>query len=210
MKIHEIVENSFATIFEENLRHELCNYGVLKKTDPEKIIVDVRRDIEFIPLVIDGNVKVLRRDGKGNGVFLHFITKNQTSAIAIAYALENKKSEIRLEAETELTYIAIPSEILKVWFVKYQSWRSFFFKLNQQQTSYLVQKINNISFENLEYNLQNYLKENSEVHNNKTIFLKHFDIARDLKVSREAISRTLKKLEKDEVISLGRNKIILN
>ncbi|MBE0424742.1 MAG: helix-turn-helix domain-containing protein, partial [Lutibacter sp.] len=43
-----------------------------------------------------------------------------------------------------------------------------------------------------------------------TINKKHFDIARDLKVSREAVSRTLEKLEKDETVTLGRNKITLN
>jgi CRP/FNR family transcriptional regulator len=46
--------------------------------------------------------------------------------------------------------------------------------------------------------------------NSNVICKKHFDIARDLKVSREAISRTLKKMERDEIITLGRNKIILN
>ena len=45
---------------------------------------------------------------------------------------------------------------------------------------------------------------------NTVIYRKHFDIARDLKVSREAVSRVLKKLEKEEIVTLGRNKIILN
>ena len=74
----------------------------------------------------------------------------------------------------------------------------------------MLEKINDIAFENLEYRVSKYLEQTSLVHNNNILNRKHFDIARDLKVSREAVSRILKKLEKEEVLSLGRNKIILN
>ena len=152
----------------------------------------------------------MRRDGKGNGIFLHYLSNKQTSAIAISYALENKKNEIRIKAESAITYIAIPAKIVNLWFEKYNSWRSFFLKLNQQQTASLLNLVNDIAFENLEFRVLKYIENSSLIYNNNTINRKHFDIARDLKVSREAISRILKKLEKEEVVTLGRNKITLN
>jgi len=210
MKINEIVAENFSTLFEENLRQEICNYGILKKVEPDKIILEIRREIEFIPFIISGVVKTMRRDGKGNGIFLHYLTSKQSSAIAVTYALESKKSEIRLKAESNVTYIAVPVKIVNSWFLKYSSWRSFYLKMNQQQTSFLLEKINDIAFENLEFRLLKYLEYTSLIYNDTTINRKHFDIARDLKVTREAVSRTLKKLEKEELISLGRNKIIIN
>ena len=210
MKINEIVTANFSDIFEENLRLEICNNGILKHAEPEKIILEIRREIEFIPLIVSGIVKVMRRDGKGNGLFLHYLKENQTSAIAISYALENQKSKIRLESQSNIIYIAIPSKVIDSWFLKYKSWRSFYFKLNQQQTSYLIQNINDLAFENLEFRLLKYLEYTSLIVNNTIIYIKHFDIARDLKVSREAISRILKKLETEEIVTLGRNKITLN
>jgi CRP/FNR family transcriptional regulator len=210
MKLTEIVSANFSNLFEDNLLQEICNNGILKYAEPEKIILEIRRDIKFIPLIVSGVVKVMHRDGKGNGIFLHYLIENQSSAIAISYALENKISEIRLEAQSNIIYIAIPSKVVDSWFLKYQSWRTFFFKLNRQQTSYLIEKINDIAFTNLESRLLKYLDYTSITRNNNIINIKHFDIARDLKVSREAISRVLKKLEKEEIISLGRNKITLN
>lgn len=210
MKIHDIVAANFSEVFEENLRTEICNNGILKFVEADKIILDVRTDIEFIPLIVSGIVKVKRRDGKGNGIFLHYLAAKQTSAIAITYSIENKKSEIRIEAESNVTYIAIPVKVVNSWFLKYSSWRSFYFKLNQQQTAYLLEKINDIAFENLEFRLVKYLEYTSLITNDNTILKKHFDIARDLKVSREAISRILEKLEKEETVILGRNKITLN
>jgi len=82
--------------------------------------------------------------------------------------------------------------------------------LNQQQTSFLIEKINDIAFTSLEDRLVKYLEYTSYISNDITVYRKHFDIARDLRVSREAVSRILKKLEKEDLITLGRNKIILN
>jgi len=210
MKLHEIVKANFSDLFEQDLLQEICNNGILKYAEPEKIILEIRRDIKFIPLIVSGIVKVMHRDGKGNGIFLHYLLENQSSAIAISFALEGKKSEIRLEAQSNITYIAIPSKVVDSWFLKFKSWRNFYFKLNRQQTSFLIRTIQDIAFTSLEERLLKYLEQTSLISNNNKISRKHFDIARDLKVSREAVSRTLKKLEKEEIISLGRNKITLN
>jgi CRP/FNR family transcriptional regulator len=210
VKINEIIETHFSKIFEIKLQQEICKYGVLKHAEQDQIILEIRRDANFIPLIVSGVAKVMRRDGKGNGIFLHYLSNKQTSAIAISYALENKKNEIRIKAESSITYIAIPVKIVNLWFDKYNTWRLFFLKLNQMQTASLLNLINNLAFENLEFRVLKYIENSSLIYNNNTINKKHFDIARDLKVSREAISRILKKLEKEEIVTLGRNKITLN
>ena len=176
----------------------------------DKIILEIRREIKFIPIIISGVAKVMRRDGKGNGIFLHYLSNNQTSSIAISYALENKNSQIRIKAESNITYIAIPVKIVNSWFEKYNSWRSYFLKQNQTQTYFLLEVINDIAFENLEFRVLKYIEHTSLIYKENTINKKHFDLARDLKVSREAISRVLKKLEKEDIVTLGRNKITLN
>jgi CRP/FNR family transcriptional regulator len=210
MKINEIVDSYFSDIFENQLKNELCKYGILKYAEPDKIILEIRREIKFIPIIISGVAKAMRRDGKGNGIFLHYLTTKQTSAIAISYAIENINSEIRIKAESNIIYIAIPVKIVNLWFEKYNSWRSFFLKQNQSQTSSIIEIINDIAFENLEFRVLKYIEHASLIYDDKTVNKKHFDLARDLKVSREAISRVLKKLEKEAVVTLGRNKITLN
>lgn len=210
MKIHEIVKNNFSAIFEKKILKEVCDYGILKHAEPDQIILDIRIEAHFIPIIVSGVIKVMRRNGKGKGLFLHYLSDKQTSAIALNYALEDKKSEIRLKAESNVTYIAVPVKVVNSWFENYSSWRSYYLKMSQAQTSSVLERINDIAFENLEFRLVKYLEETSLVHNDITIYRKHFDIARDLRVSREAISRILKKLEKEETITLGRNKITLN
>ena len=210
MKLDEIINRNFSNQFEKKLLNEISSNGILKNIEPDIILVEVRREINFIPIIISGIVKVKRRDGKGNGIFIHYLGKNETSAIALTYALESKISEIRLEAMTEVTYVAIPTKMANAWFNKYESWRKFYTNLNQKQTSYLINKINSLAFTKVEDRVIEYLKYTSQVTQRNLVEIKHFDIARDLKVSREAISRTLKRLENQGVVKLNRNKIILN
>ena len=210
MKIHEIVNSNFSEIFEPEILKELCDYGSLKQAEPDQIILEIRSEIYFIPIIISGVAKVMRRDGKGNGIFLHYLANKQSSAVAITYSLEGEKCEIRIKAESNVTYIAVPAKIVNLWFFRYSSWRSFFLKMNQNQTSFLLEKINDIAFEDLKFRVMKYLEYTSLVYKTNEINKKHFDIARDLRVSREAISRVLKKLEKEDIITLGRNKITLN
>ena len=153
MKIDEIVANNFSEIFEPKILKELCDYGILKHAEPDQIILEIRREIHFIPILISGVAKVMRRDGKGNGLFLHYLSDNESSAVAITYSLETKKSEIRIKAESNVTYIAVPAKTVNSWFLNYSSWRSFYLKMNQQQTSFLLERINDIAFENLEFRL---------------------------------------------------------
>lgn len=79
--------------------------------------------------------------------------------------------------------------------------------MNHQQTAYLIEKIYDIAFKNLESRLLKHLEYDSLITNENTINKKHFDIVRDLIASREAVSRILKKLEKEENLNLGRNKL---
>ena len=52
-------------------------------------------------------------------------------------------------------------------------------------------------------------RKKSEILNSKHITTTHQDIANDINASREAVSRLLKKMEKDELVRLGRNVIEL-
>ena len=161
MKIDDLINANFKTLFEENLLQELSNYGVLKTVESETIIVEIRREIRFIPFIVSGIAKVMRRDGQGNGILLHFLSSQQTSAIAVCYALQQKKSEIRVKSESNVSYIAIPVKVVLSWFKKFDSWTNYYNELNQIQTAKLIERINDIAFTDLEYRLTKYLEEYS-------------------------------------------------
>ena len=52
MKINDIVAENFSFL-EDNLRQEICNYGILKKVEPDKIILEIRRE-RRVELILEG------------------------------------------------------------------------------------------------------------------------------------------------------------
>ena len=60
MKINEIIDNHFSDIFEKQLLNELCKYAILKNVETDKIVLEIRREIKFIPIIISGVAKVMR------------------------------------------------------------------------------------------------------------------------------------------------------
>ncbi|MGV6846061.1 MAG: Crp/Fnr family transcriptional regulator [Lutibacter sp.] len=209
MKIEQLIYDNFANLFEEKLLHEIALYGILKKAEPDKIVLEVRRKSNFIPIIIKGIVKVKRRDGKGNGIFIQYLSDKQSSALAITNAFKNENCSVRLMSFTAVKYVLIPVKVVNTWFDKYPSWRAYFMSLNQDQTKKNILQLSNVAFLNLEERLVKYLEETARVTKDKLLVVKHFDIARDIKASRESVSRTLKKLEQDKKLILSRNKIKL-
>jgi CRP/FNR family transcriptional regulator len=73
----------------------------------------------------------------------------------------------------------------------------------------LVKTIDSIAFKKMDERLFEYLEAKSKAFQTKELSVTHQDIAFDLNASREAISRLLKKMEKEGMLTLGRNKINL-
>lgn len=73
----------------------------------------------------------------------------------------------------------------------------------------LINTIDQIVFKKLDERLLNYLRKKAQAVGQNTLQTTHQDIADDLNVTRESISRLLKNLEKQHKLELGRNLITL-
>jgi CRP/FNR family transcriptional regulator len=120
----------------------------------------------------------------------------------------NKKSEIRTEAEEDTSLIAIPIRYMDEWMTRYQSWKNFVMTTYDRKIMDLVRVVDSISFKNLDRRMVEYLKKRVAATGNRVISASHQDIATDLNVTREAVSRLLKNLEKEGVVKLGRNQLL--
>ena len=199
----------FLKTFEPELQKQFLNYGKVKNITRDKIILDIREPIKFIPIVINGLARVTRRDGRGNSILIHYLTPHDMCTISFLNASQNKPNTIRITSKTDLNYVLLPTEIVNNWFDKYGKWAKYVMKLAQEQNESLINLINGVTFEKLEVVLKHYLAYIESKFKSKILITSHQDIARDLYVSRESVSRTLKKMEIEGLIKLGRNKIYL-
>ncbi|WP_242203727.1 Crp/Fnr family transcriptional regulator [Aestuariivivens insulae] len=199
----------YSHILDENLINEIAQKGIFKSFKTNDIIIDINQPLKFIPLLLSGNIKILREDDHGNELLIYFLEAGETCTMSLTCCMGASKSKIRAVAEKDSDLVMVPVENMLQWFHNNESWRTFILESYQIRFDEMLDAIDNIAFMKMDERLTKYLKEKTKLHDSNTINIKHQDIAEDLHTSRVVISRLLKQLENEEKIKLSRNKIEL-
>lgn len=206
--IKELLREKFPQLVEPTLIEEIAQEGQLHHFESGEVIMDYGAYIRSLPLVIEGTVKVMREDEEeGREIFLYYLGPGQTCAASFSCCMMQKRSFIRTVTEEETTVLALPIHAADRWMSNYQSWRNLVMKTYDERLLELIRTIDTIAFKRMDERLLKYLEERAEAIGSKEITSTHQEIANDLNASREAVSRLLKQLEREERIRLFRNKI---
>jgi len=205
----EILKDNYGYLFEEELLQEIDKVGIIKEIPEGTKLIEIGNYIKSIPLLVDGAIKILREDEKGDELVLYFIERGDTCAMTLSCCMGQKKSEIRAIAETNTTLIMIPVEYMSLWMSKYKSWQNFILQSYHERMSELLEAIDTIAFLKMDERLLKYLRDKAIVNHNNEIHVTHQLIANDLHTSRVVVSRILKVLENENKIKINRNKVTL-
>ncbi len=201
--------HGFNSAFEPALIKEMQKFGEIKHYKEGEIIMDYDKYVRTMPLIVNGTIKVLRRDEKGKEILLYYLSSTESCSMAYSCCLEAKKSEIRAIAEDDVELLAIPHAKLDEWLCKYPSWKNYIMRSFNERFLELLKSIESIAFHKLDERLISYLKEKQRLSGSSVIKVSHYVIADELATSRVVISRLLKQLENDGKILLYRNEIKL-
>jgi len=206
---NDLLQQKFAHSLDEDLITEISKNGILKKFKKDDIIIDINQSLNFIPLLLIGDIKIIREDKDGNELLIYFLEAGETCTMSLTCCLGTTKSKIRAVAEKDSSLVMIPVENMQRWFHNNASWRNFILQSYQIRFDEMLEAIDSLAFMKMDERLYKYLKNMAMVDESKTISIKHQDIAEDLNTSRVVVSRLLKKLENENKIELGRNKIVI-
>ena len=197
----------YGHLFENELIEEIDRVATLKHVAAGTKIMDIGQYIKSMPLLIEGAIKILREDEEGDELLLYFLEKGDTCAMTMTCCVGNHKSEIRAIAELDTVLVMIPIGKMEEWTGKYKSWRRFVFDSYHNRLMELLETIDNVAFKKMDERLLKYLKDKVAVTGSNIIKSTHQEIAYELHTSRVVISRLLKKLENQKIISLHRNSL---
>ena len=203
----ELLEEKFNPILDYKLVEEIFETGTFRQFEKDDIIIDINQPLQYIPLLLSGNIKILREDSDGNDLLIYFLEAGETCTMSLTCCMGTTKSKIRAVAEKDSSLIMIPVQKMQEWFHNNESWRNFILESYQTRFNEMLETIDNLAFMKMEDRLQKYLINKVKLNESNTIIVKHLDIAEDLHTSRVVISRLLKQFEKDNKIKLSRNKI---
>lgn len=205
--MHELLHKVFSATFDTQTLDAISEVAVFKSFVKSETLLEIGQSIHFMPLVINGAVKVMREDPIRGELLLYYLVSGDTCTMTATCCSTNKISAIRVIADTAVDVAFIPNSFFNLWLATNSSWRNFILQSYSTRLDEMIQAVDSLAFANMEERLMAYLKQRMKLEDNRILTITHAEIATDLNSSRVVVSRILKKLESDEKIVLLRNEI---
>jgi CRP/FNR family transcriptional regulator len=180
-------------LFQSLLNNEVYATGMVKYFPAGTIILDIHSYIKSIPIVLSGSMKVTRTDQDHREILLYYIKPGESCIMSFLAGIHNDTSKIRAIVEEDAEILLIPVNKASDWIKEFPEWTDFIFNLYQKVDARLL----------------HLLKGKADLYHTKELSVTHQQLADELGITREAVSRVLKQMENDKIITLSRNKISL-
>ena len=190
-----------------SLLDKLKKEGTIKTFSPDTIIIDENDYIKFVPIVLQGSIKVFKVDEDGREVLLYYIKPGESCVMSFLGATCNGTSKIKAVVEEEAEVLLLPVHKAVELIRENPQWIQFIFELYNKRFEELLSVVNAIAFQKVDVRLWELLKTKVQMLRTGELNMTHQQIADELGTAREVVSRLLKQLEREKKILLGRNKI---
>ncbi|MFY8025209.1 MAG: Crp/Fnr family transcriptional regulator [Sediminibacterium sp.] len=183
----------------KDLLAELLSVSTVKTFDSNTELVREGQYIKFIPIVLNGLVKVYTQI-EGKELLLYYIKPEESCIMSFSSSLNNEKSKIFAITQEECEILLIPSDNMAKWVTQYPTINKLFYHQYDLRYAELVDTIHQMLYYKLDKRLLDYLKEKVDITGKNPIKISHKEIANDLGTAREVISRLVKKMEKQLIL----------
>ena len=205
--LKEKLSDYYSEIFEEDLLDEIVKVGHFDKLKHGEIMINIGDDMTHIPLILDGVVKIIRKEGEGEELVLYFLERGDTCAISFVNCINKKQSIFKGIVENDMEAIFLPVEYIEDWLIKYRSWRHFIIDSYHFRLLEMVEAIDGLAFKKMDERIFKYLTDKVTLNKNVDLEITHQEIAQDLNSSRVVITRIIHQLQDEGRIYSTRNKI---
>jgi len=196
-------------ISDPEFKKEIASNENLKLFPAGTVILDINSYINYIPLVISGSIKVIRTEEDGREILLYYLTPGESRISSILSGLTQDTLKVKVVVEEDAEILMISLQQAKEWLRKYPEWTDFIFGLYQRRFEDLLEVVNAVAFQKVDTRILHLLNQKSQLYKSKELNVTHQQLADELGITREAVSRVLKQIEIDGKIKLSRNKITL-
>ena len=101
------IKEKLSLILESKLIDEIIEIGNVISFKEGDVIMDYGKKIKFMPLILSGTIRVMRKDEEDREILLYYLSSNESCAMAYTCCMEAKKSEIKAIAEDNVQLISI-------------------------------------------------------------------------------------------------------
>ncbi|MAZ96550.1 MAG: hypothetical protein CMP53_03395 [Flavobacteriales bacterium] len=195
-------DNDRFAVLTQDCKEHLTRVGEVVEYQKGDLILDYGLCADFLPIILKGNVRVVRNtEGESNKeLLLYFLEPGEACPCASFSQLPDASMPITVEAESTCKILHVPMVELSRISETFSEWRLFELASFRSRFEELLMLVDNAIFNQLEYRLLAYIEKHRRFNNNRGMTISTVKIASDLGTSREVISRLLKNLENKGVI----------
>ncbi len=197
----------YSSIFEKELIEEIVKVGFIDKYKQGEVLIDIGENMTHIPLLLNGAVKIIRKEKEGDELVLYFLEKGDTCAVSFINCINRKESIFKAVVENDTEAIFLPVEYIDDWLAKFKTWRHFIIDSYHFRLIEMVESIDGLAFMNMNQRLLKYLSDKAKINQDVNLEITHQEIANDLNTSRVVVTRLLKQLHKDGKVFSTRNRV---
>ena len=193
----------------EGIEEDFLKNSIYQIIPKEEIITNEGDTCNYLAFIVEGSVRVYKFGETGREITLYRISEGESCILTASCVMSNKTFPAIALSETELKVLLIPSDVFREWVKKHTFWASYFYNLLSDRLTDVITIIEEVAFKKMDVRIADFLISYFTKSNNSEINITHQTIASELGSSREVVSRLLKDIEHDGLITLSRNKILL-
>jgi CRP/FNR family transcriptional regulator len=164
-------------------------------------VFDERDACQGFPFVMRGSIRVLKSAPNGRELPLYRVTPGETCIISSSCLLGHSDYNARGITEEETELLLLPKPVFDV-LMGHAPFRGFVFELFSERIAELMQLVEEVAFRKLDQRLAALL-----LGKGRLVRATHQQLADELGSVREIVSRLLKSLADQGLVSLGREQI---
>lgn len=194
--------------YDQSLNDEIYKYSVEKKFLANTELISAGENIQSLPIVLDGLVKVFTAYNAKEFLLYH-IKPSQSCVLSFITSNQNKPSTFFAKTEEDSRILFLPINKVELWIKNYSEFNTMYLELFSDRYYDLIDTLNHVLFDRLDLRLYRYLCKKTSISNSTIIKMSHKDISYELGTSREVISRVLKKIEFEKKVKQTKNGIVV-
>jgi CRP/FNR family transcriptional regulator len=191
------------------LAEKLTDFGFTKTYAEGDVILNENAYVNAIPIVTTGMIRVMRTDEDGREILLYYIKAGESCIMSFLGGLHQDTSKVKAIAEETTEILFIPIDKVTLMISEFPEWLDYIFRLYHKRFEELLEVVNAVAFKKMDERILKLLQTKSELAKSKELSITHEQLANELGTARVVVSRLLKQMETEGMVSLGRNKISL-
>lgn len=205
MKAFPFLENTSRSTLDKILR-----LGFFKKIPDGQILIYSGDTCQYLPLVLEGSLRVYKIGKNANEITLYYIEKGESCILTLTSILNCQNFPAIATTNGQSSVFFVPSELLKKLVELDTDIRKFVFSLYSSRIMQVISLVDEVVFNKLDTRVVDFLLNRQQKLNSNIIKNTHQEIADEIGTSREVVSRILKNIEEKGYINLTRGQIIIS